>query len=124
MTEPEAVAVYVGLFMLRCIAPLALTLAIGYLMNRLVDRWRAADELLEPVLEIVEPDITQKPGISLPAITVPCWLMRNCTPEMRVDCPAHRQPGIPCWLVRLRVDGAMPEDCPDCPIYLDVLAPA
>ena len=124
MTDTEAIAVTIGLFALRCIAPLALTLAVGYVMNRLVDRWAAADELAATEAVELEPAADIRPGLSLPTITVPCWIMRNCTPEMRADCPAHKEPGLPCWLVRLRVEGMMPEDCPDCPIYEGKLAPA
>lgn len=124
MTESEAFAVYIGLFLLRCIAPLALTLIVGYFMNRLVDRWRAVDEqMLEEYLKS-EPDMAAAPVITLPAITVPCWIMRNCTPEMKADCPAYKQPGLPCWLVKLSSEGNITDDCPDCPIYTDALAPA
>ena len=123
MTDTEAIAVTIGLFALRCIAPLALTLAVGYVMNRLVDRWAAADELAASEADELQPAADIRPGLALPAITVPCWIMRNCTPEMRADCPAHKEPGLPCWLVRLRVEGIMPKDCLDCPIYEDRLAP-
>ena len=123
MTDTEAIAVTIGLFALRCIAPLALTLAVGYVMNRLVDRWAAADELAASDAPELEPAADIRPGLALPTITVPCWIMRNCTPEMRADCPAHKEPGLPCWLVRLRVEGILPQDCPDCPIYEDRLAP-
>ncbi len=43
----QATAVMVALFALRCVAPLVLMFAIGYLMNRLVDRWNAQDAAQE-----------------------------------------------------------------------------
>jgi len=43
MSESEGTAVLVGLFALRCILPLAITLAFGYVMNRLVERWQDED---------------------------------------------------------------------------------
>jgi hypothetical protein len=39
MSEFNAALVMIALFALRCVVPLALTLGLGYVMNRLVDRW-------------------------------------------------------------------------------------
>ena len=77
MNELEATAVLVALFALRCIAPLAITFAIAYLMNRLVDKWRAEDELLlqEKGKLVVEKEIPT--SINLPVVTVTCWILRN-----------------------------------------------
>jgi hypothetical protein len=119
MNEIEGTAAMVALFTLRCIAPLAITLGMGYLMNRLVDRWQA-EELAkktqdpQPVPEI-EPSLgTQR---ALPSVKLPCWISKNCSEEMQENCVARKQPGLPCWLVRLRYEGVLPKDCPDCPIY-------
>ena len=118
MNELEATAVLVALFALRCIAPLVITFTIAYFMNRLVDRWRAEDELLlqEKGELVVEAETTT--GIKLPAVTIPCWILRNCDQAMQAECAARRQPGLPCFLVRLRVEGLLPENCTDCPIYI------
>ena len=122
MDEIQANAVLFLMFALRCIAPLALTLAIGYLMNRLVDRWEAEEAGVETVAEpSPSPAATPTPGLRLPTVTVPCWILRNCDEASQADCAARKQPGIPCWLARLRAEGAMPDGCPDCPVYEDVM---
>ncbi len=125
MSESEGTAVLVALFALRCILPLAITLAFGYLMNRLVDRWQAEDVASQEDLVEAEPALS-KPlsGINLPAITIPCWILKNCDETKRNHCAAHKQPGIPCFLARLRSDGMMPNDCPDCEIYARAMVPA
>jgi hypothetical protein len=132
MEETQANAVLILMFALRCIAPLLLTLAIGYLMNRLVDRWEAEDVALEAdgvaaprPAPLPSPQPAPAPGMRLPTVTVPCWILRNCDEAAQADCPARKQPGIPCWLARLRVEGALPDGCPDCEIYEDAMpAPA
>ncbi|UCG25875.1 MAG: hypothetical protein JSW55_07775 [Chloroflexota bacterium] len=124
MEETQATAILILMFALRCIAPLLLTLAIGYLMNRLVDRWQAEDAA-RVVDDLPTPQPAPAPGMRLPTITVPCWILRNCDEAAQADCPARKQPGIPCWLARLSAEGRLPDGCPDCPIYEDAMpAPA
>jgi len=123
MEEPQAAGVLFLMFALRCIAPLLLTLGIGYLMNRLVDRWESEEKQAEEVTvpdPAPAPSPAPSPAIALPTLTVPCWILRNCDEAVRADCPACKQPGIPCWLARLRAEGKLPEGCPDCEIYEDV----
>ena len=118
MNELEATAVLVALFALRCIAPLVITFTIAYLMNRLVDRWRAEDELLLQEKGELAVEAETAPSIKLPVVTIPCWILRNCDQAMQAECAARKQPGLPCFLVRLRMDGMLPESCTDCPIYI------
>jgi hypothetical protein len=125
MNDFEATAILVALFALRCIAPVVLTLVVGYLMNRLVERWHEEDA----AVQVAEPALPSIPApsrsIKLPTVTVPCWILRNCEETQKADCPAAKQPGLPCWLVRLRADGRLPATCPDCPIYAQAMvAPA
>ena len=77
MEEPQAAGVLFLMFALRCIAPLLLTLGIGYLMNRLVDRWDAEEEQVEQV-DVPQPAPARSPAIALKTINVPCWILRNC----------------------------------------------
>ncbi|MFN2224408.1 MAG: hypothetical protein ACK2UH_17765 [Candidatus Promineifilaceae bacterium] len=128
MKETQATGVLFLMFALRCIAPLLLTLGIGYLMNRLVDRWEAEEEPFEApgVPGVPVPVVSPAaPSAKRPAITVPCWILRNCDEAAMEDCPARKYPAIPCWLARMRAEGSLPETCLDCPIYEDVMpAPA
>ncbi|MDX1615969.1 MAG: hypothetical protein R3300_16770 [Candidatus Promineifilaceae bacterium] len=110
MNEFEATAVMVALFALRCVTPIVLTLTIGYLMNKLIERWESETEE-----ELI------RPPASPPVVTIPCWLRRNCSPEAQAACAARQQPGLACWLVRLRNEGVLPKDCPDCPVYAEGL---
>ena len=70
MEETQATAVLILMFALRCIAPLLITLAIGYLMNRLVDRWQAEDAAREvDVDDFPAPQPIPAPGLRLPTVT-------------------------------------------------------
>ena len=116
MSEIKAAGIIILFFAVRCVVPLLITLAIGYLMNRLVDRWEAEaaaseeDASLKPVVP--------SPGKAVPtARGIPCWLTRNCDAETRANCPAYLNPSQPCWIARLMAEGARPDSCPDCPVY-------
>ncbi len=121
MEETQATGVLFLMFALRCIAPLLLTLGIGYLMNRLVARWESEEAVVEGQ-DVPVTAVTPGPGIRLPTINVPCWVLRNCDESAQADCAARKQPNIPCWLARLRAEGILPHDCPDCPKYKDAMA--
>ncbi len=116
MNEWQAILVMVGLFALRCILPLVVTISLGYLMNRLVDRWEAEEETARQ--KAPQPHRAPEPAVVTAIRSVPCWLMNNCPPERRENCPAFRERGIPCWQARERVEGVLPADCPDCPRYV------
>ncbi len=127
MNDLQSTLALAALFALRCIAPLAITLAIGYLLNRLVERWQAEDEAAlakagESAAQYQEADLLTKPIIRLPVVTVPCWILRNCNPVDQANCAARKQPGLPCWLVKMMTDGYLPQDCPDCLIYSEAMA--
>ena len=119
MDELQSSLVLAALFALRCVAPFVFTLAIGYIMNRLVDRWQAEEEAERQAVPESPATVMPAEGSRLPVRTIPCWLLRRCDAEKRASCPAPKQPGLPCWLVKMRVEGSLPEDCPDCPIYSD-----
>jgi hypothetical protein len=101
----------VGLFALRCVLPIALTIGIGYLMNRWVARSEAGESL--------QPGADPRPG-SIPVLPVesklPCWVLRNCDEDKRAACPAGKGV-VACWVARLRVEGTLPAGCADCPLY-------
>jgi hypothetical protein len=125
MNEFQATAVMVGLFALRCVAPLALTLFVGYLMNRLVDRWEREDEARKAGAALPAPRPQPKPAIPVVAVKpgLPCWVFNNCDEKKRSGCAAYQNQTVPCWLARMRADGALPAGCPDCAIYRARLAP-
>lgn len=122
MNELQATAVMIGLFALRCIAPLVLTMAFLHLMNRLLDHWAAEERVSEPGGEVVRsPVLTSQTTVPLTAATpgpsIACWILRNCDEEKRAKCAAYRRQGIPCWQARLMEEGKLPDACADCPQY-------
>lgn len=127
MNEFQATAVLVTLFALRCVAPLALTILVGYLMNRLVNHWerQEAAEKAAPPAAAPRPAPRLKPAVPIMAVkpAQPCWVLNNCSEAKRGGCPAYKNQIIPCWLARLRSDGALPAGCADCPIYRTRLVP-
>lgn len=118
MSEWQATFVMVGLFALRCIVPLLVTVGLGYLMNRLVDRWEAEEETAPQMAPQPQPRRAPEPAVVTAILSVPCWLMNNCSPERRENCPAFQAQSALCWQARERAEGALPTDCADCPRYI------
>ncbi len=131
MNEIEGTGIVILLFALRCILPIALTIGIGYMMNRMVDKWereaaaaREAENMPQP--ESVTPPasipVPAMTGPSLakekrPSIALPCWVTRGCDPAQRSNCAAFKERGKPCWVARMTTEGIMPANCPTCPVY-------
>ena len=123
MSDLQAAGTIILFFALRCIAPLLITLGIGYLMNRLVARWEAEEKAAE--LEVVAGVKPATPAVGKARTTspkLPCWIVRNCDAERRANCPAHQNQTLPCWIARLLAEGVQPSTCPDCPVYDPTLA--
>jgi hypothetical protein len=121
MSEIKAAGIIILFFAVRCIVPLLITVAIGYLMNRLVDRWEA-EAAAEEQNANVEPVVPTTAKASATASRIPCWILRNCDAEERANCPAYLDQSLPCWIARLMAEGARPDSCPDCPMYDPELA--
>lgn len=122
MSDFQAAGTIVLFFALRCIAPIVITIGIGYLMNRLVARWEAE--------EAVEKGLVTGTKLATPAVgkagstsrKLPCWIVRSCDSEARANCPAYQNQSLPCWIARLLAEGVQPSSCPDCPVYDPALA--
>jgi len=129
VNETQGTGVIILLFALRCILPLALTIGVGYLMNRMVDKWErdAAAQQASAAPVVPEADSMPAPVPAVPAaatvkekrpsIALPCWATIGCDPARRPDCPAVKQSGKPCWVARLAAEGVLPASCPTCPVY-------
>jgi hypothetical protein len=111
VNEFQATAVMVGLFALRCVLPMALTIGIGYLMNR----WVARSETADSPRPAADPTPSSIPVLAVES-KLPCWVVRNCDEDRRAACPAGTGL-LTCWLARLRVEGALPATCADCELY-------
>ena len=114
MNGIQTTGVMIGLFALRCIAPLLLTMTLLHLMNRLLDRWAALETTPASALTVLAPSPA---ATSTPSISLACWLLHNCSEEERARCAAYRRQNIPCWQARLIEEGKLPDGCPTCPKY-------
>ena len=112
----EVVAV-AGLLLIRLGIPLAVTVLITWGLHRLDARWQAEAEARKATAEVsagrVQPAVFKAPQ----AATTPCWKLRNCSEAGRVNCAACKEPGLPCWMARLRADGRLPGPCYSCALF-------
>jgi hypothetical protein len=109
------VAVIAGMFILRLGVPLAITLAIGYLLLRLDRKWQA-----EAWAEWESSQLEQKEqaGQAAPLMAGQlCCDLKECSQAVREQCPAFKRPNIPCWLARRRAEGRLPAACYDCEFF-------
>lgn len=116
----EGALVIFGLFMLRIGIPLLVLLGLGYIYERMAaKREMEARKQPPPVsdMRFYSGRTNQKAGYS--AQRIPCWELRQCTPEQMAQCSVPKRPEVPCWLTRQLVEGTLPELCLDCDIYRD-----
>ena len=114
--------VIAGMFILRLGVPLAITIAIGYLLRRLDAKWQAEAwaewESSQLGQEKQEEQYEQAAGAVTPRVAKqPCWELKECSQAVRDQCPAFKRPNVPCWLVRRRVEGRLPAACYDCELF-------
>lgn len=121
MNEFQGIAVMVALFALRCIVPLAVVLVIGYAMNRLVARWDA-EETAQADQPAAKPSIPLTMAARSAALSVPCWVYKNCDETKRAGCPAYQNPTLACWTALTRAEGRLPAKCAGCARYTGVPA--
>ncbi len=107
--------VIAGMFILRLGVPLAITLAVGYLLRRLDRKWQAEAwaEWESSRLEQGE----QAGQATAPVAGQFCWDLKECSQAVREQCPAFKRPNIPCWLARRRAEGRLPAACYDCELF-------
>ena len=73
------------MFMLRIGVPLALTLVVGYWLEK----------KLAPAQEVRPRAL---PTRSAKIIPLRCWDIKKCTSTRRAQCAAYRNPSVSCWL--------------------------
>ena len=111
--------VVAGMFILRLGVPLAITLAVGYLLLRLDAKWQAEAwaEWESNQLEQGEQAEQAAGGVTSPVAKQLCWDLKECSQAVRDQCPAFKRPNIPCWLARRRIEGRLPAACYDCELF-------
>ncbi len=100
------------MFTLRIGAPIALTLAFGYWLEK---KLRPREEQRRPA------ELTAQPGRRIVRagniIQVHCWDLKRCDSTVRAECAAYKRPELPCWLA-LQADGQkVREECFTCALY-------
>ncbi len=117
MNEFQATAVLIGLFALRCVAPLVLLMAIGYGMNRLVAHWEGEERTGVGKPASIPLPMTARATPTAAKSKIPCWMLNNCDDKTRNACPAYASPTLACWVARLRAEGGVPAKCAGCALY-------
>ncbi len=88
-----------GLFVLRIGIPLAITLGIGYWLEK-----RLRPPVTEPTHNI-QPILGQAQH---------CWEIKGCAPEAIQKCPAFIRQDLPCWLANQVATGSLKPGCATC----------
>lgn len=115
MTALYETIVVIGMFLLRLGIPLALIMLVTAWLRRLDTRW-AAEASAYTRAQAWDAQATQIPLVQAMAAS-PCWTQRNCSAEQRLNCVAHQQPALPCWLARMRQEGRLPASCVNCALF-------
>lgn len=117
MTPTSEILALTGLFLLRIGVPLAVTALIVWGLKSLDARWQAEAEARQASAVV-------SAGRALPAAykapqaaQTPCWSLRNCAESRQAGCAACKEPGLPCWMARLRADGRLPSGCYGCALF-------
>ena len=103
-----------GMFILRLGVPLAITVAVGYLLRRLDAKWQAEAWAQWEASQMQQ--VASAPTLS-GLVRQGCWTLRGCGEAVRDRCPAFKRPNIPCWLARRQVEGRLPAACYDCELF-------
>ena len=112
---PEILAL-IGLTALRLGVPLGITVLITWGLKSLDARWQAEAEARQ-ASAIVGAGQVQGMAFKAPqAVQTPCWVLRSCGDKQQ-HCAACKEPGLPCWMARLRADGRLPGACYGCALF-------
>ena len=113
---PETLAL-IALFIVRLGAPLAITVLVTWGLKSLDARWQAEAEARQ-ASAIVNAGKAQASAFKAPqAAQTPCWKLRNCSQPRQAACAACKEPGLPCWMARLRAEGRLPSACYGCALF-------
>ncbi len=98
-------ALVIGLmFVLRIGVPIALTLVVGYWLEK----------KLAPAQQVSSRARTTG---SAKIIPLHCWDVKKCTSTQRAQCAAYRRPDLPCWLALQAAGEKVRPECHTCAFY-------
>lgn len=113
---PETFAL-AALFVLRLGVPLAITILITWGLKSLDARWQADAEARQAAASVAAGEMQPGAFKAPQARQTPCWSLRNCAEARQNGCAACKEPGLPCWMARLRADGRLPSNCYGCALF-------
>jgi hypothetical protein len=105
----QDIIVVAGMFFVRIGLPLLIVMGVGYLIQRWLEP-KAVHEQFEGMVR------SAQEGVAVSAGQPPCWQVKNCSPELRAECAAYKQPDIPCWLSLQIAGQPLPEGCATCQV--------
>jgi len=56
-------------------------------------------------------------GLKNLLVMAPCWNVFDC--DTREDCPAYKDPHVPCWKVREKNETLCPGPCERCAVFMN-----
>ncbi|MCS7229659.1 MAG: MerR family transcriptional regulator [Candidatus Kryptonium sp.] len=73
-------------------------------------------------IECIKKTIAEKKvsiaGIRRLLALIPCWEIKKCEDEIKINCPAYFDYEKPCWLHKANLKGeCATNDCRQCPVY-------
>lgn len=103
--------ILLAMFAVRLGIPVAGTILICYVLNRLSER-RAAQLAQERKLR------RKALGQAQPVVrALHCWEIKRCDEEKRDACPAHQRENLPCWLALQLAGVPLSAECHTCAMY-------
>jgi hypothetical protein len=97
--------------------PLLVMSLITWGLHRLDARWQADAEARQATAAVSTGRVAPAAFKAPQAAAAPCWTLRNCSEARRSGCAACKEPGLPCWMARLRGDGRLPSTCYGCALF-------
>jgi hypothetical protein len=104
-TVTSLLAILIG-FLLRLALPIAGTIVLVYLLQKLDAHWQAEAERTPVTVEKVE-----------------CWKVKGCSEEQRENCIGAAS-ALPCWQVYRQPNGYLQEKCISCEVFINAPIPA
>jgi hypothetical protein len=96
---------------LRLGIPIGLTLLVIWILKQLDSRWISEAELSTAHVAVRTAD------------QVPCWERKGCSEEKRANCPACKEPQVPCWQQFRSPKGLLKEECIGCEVFREAPIP-
>jgi MerR family transcriptional regulator/heat shock protein HspR len=67
-------------------------------------------------------DMIENRGLNIAGIKsllamIPCWQLKPCSREDRLNCDAYTSANRPCWIVKNKGDECQKVECRECSVY-------